>query len=567
MKSDIRKRSVKPIGYCFFTRGSVVALVVAILVAMVVLPSASSEQAAAQTTRPGQKFIGAGNTHSLALKKDGTVWAWGNNGYGQLGNGVFLPGLSQYTPVQAKGLTGIVDIAVGTEHSLALRNDGTVWAFGLNSYGQLGVGNTANYSTPVPVHGPNNVGYLTDVVDVEAGDYHSLALKSDGTVWAWGRNGCYQLGDGTTTNRATPVPVQLFYNGMGVVGGLAGGGGHSLALKDGTVWSWGCNDSGQLGNNSSSDGYYPMPIYTGSGLTGVVTAVDAGYKHSLALTNGSVWAWGEDSQGQLGCNSTKDKSHPVQVQGPGNVGYLSGITEVAAGRYHSLAVRDDGSLWSWGGGWYGQLGVNSNNDHSTPVQVHGPGNVGHLSGVTSVAAGDYHSLAVTSDGSVWAWGNNDSGQLGINNRDDHQVPYQVHGPGNVGFLTDVGAPDAPPDEGTGKPEVTDMAPAPGATDVFRRTTVTATFSENMDTSTLTEENFRLYEMSAKKGAIQITDVSVTPNADGTQVTLEPYGASGKALRKNTEYLAVVTTGVKDLDGNAMAAHKFWTFKTGSQMGE
>jgi len=567
---------MNPIGYLFFRWRSVSALGVGILMAMVMLPGASrgqpafssSEQPAAETTmRPGQQIIAGGNTHSLALKKDGTVWGWGNNGYGQLGNGVFLPGLSQYTPVQAKGLTGIVDIDVGSEHSLALRNDGTVWAFGLNNYGQLGVGNTANYSTPVPVHGPNNVGYLTGVVNVEAGDDFSFAVKSDGTVWAWGHNDSFQVGDGTTSDRKTPVPVQLFYNGMGVITDLAGGGHHGLAVKDGEVWSWGANGSGQLGNNSSDEGYYPFPIYTGSGLTGVVTAVDAGDKHSLALTNGTVWAWGEDSNGQLGCNSTKDKSHPVQVHGPGNVGYLSGVTDVAAGWHHSLAVTDDGSVWSWGDGWYGQLGVNSNNDKSTPVQVHGAGNVGHLSGVTDVDAGDYHSLAVTSDGSVWAWGDNSYGQLGIGNRDDHQIPYQVHGPGNVGFLTDVGAPDAPPGEVTGKPEVTDIVPASGATDVFRRTTVTATFSVPMDTSTLTAQTFRLYEMSARKGPTRITDVSVTTNPEGTKVTLDPYGASGKALGKDTEYVAVVTTGAKDLDGNAMATHKFWKFQTGSRMGE
>lgn len=530
---------------------------------------------AVQTTRPGQKIIGAGNVHSLALKKDGTVWAWGGNGWGQLGNGAPFPILENpTTPVQVVGLTDVVDIAVGSGHNLALKSDGTVWAWGWNNYGQLGVGNTTNYSSPHKVHGQDNVGYLTDVVNVEAGDDFSFAVKSDGTVWAWGHNNVYQLGDvsGNPTDHKTPVPVQLFYNGTGVISGLAGGGKHSLAIKDGYVWSWGDNGSGQLGNYSTDggmDGYVPFPIYTGSGLTGVVTAVDAGDKHSVALTNGTVWAWGENSQGQLGCNSNNDHNYPVQVHGTGNVGYLSGITEISAGWHHSLAVKEDGSLWSWGGGWYGQLGVNSNNDHYTPVQVHGPGNVGHLSGVTNVAGGDYHSLAVTSDGSVWAWGNNDNWQLGINNRDSHQVPYQVHGPGNVGFLTDIGAPAAsnPPGEGTGKPEVTDMAPAPGATDVFRRTTVTATFSENMDTSTLTEKNFRLYEMNAKKGAIQITDVIVTPNPEGTEVTLDPYGASGKALSKDTEYLAVITTGVKDLDGNAMATHKFWRFVTGSQKGE
>jgi len=396
-----------------------------------------------QSTRPGQRIIGAGNTHSLALKKDGTVWAWGNNGWGQLGNGAPFPIMeNQYTPVQVMGLTGVVDIAVGSSHNLALKSDGTVWAWGWNNYGQLGVGNTTDYSSPHKVHGPDNVGYLTDVVDVEAGADFSFSVRQDGTVWAWGHNDSFQLGEGTTTDRKTPVPVQLFYNGMGVVGGLAGGGHHGLAIKDGAVWSWGDNGSGQLGTHSNDDEAYPVPIYTGSGLTGFVTAVDAGDKHSLALTNGTVWSWGEGGHGQLGLHSDNDHTVPYQVHGPDNVGYLTGITKVAAGLRHSLAVKDDGSLWSWGEGGDGQLGLHSDNDHTVPYQVHGPGNEGYLSDVTNVAAGDYHSLAVKFDGSVWAWGDNSYGQLGIGNRDDHTVPYQVHGPGNIGFLTDIGAPVA-----------------------------------------------------------------------------------------------------------------------------
>ena len=173
----------------------------------------------------GQKVAG-GPYHSLTLKNDGTVWAWGRNDFGELGNGTTT---SRYTPVQVKGLTNVVAIAAGYDHSLALRSDGTVWAWGLNGNGQLGDGTTTNRTTPVQVKG------LTNVVAIAAGVYHSLAIRSDGTVWTWGYNTYGQLGDGTTTNKTTPVQVKGLTNVVAIAAGVY----HSLALI--------CQVMGQLG--------------------------------------------------------------------------------------------------------------------------------------------------------------------------------------------------------------------------------------------------------------------------------------------------------------------------------
>jgi len=258
--------------------------------------------------------ISAGGSHTLALKDDGTVWAWGFNFDGRLGDGTSTQRL---TPVQVTGLTDVTAIAGGGGHSLALKSDGTVWAWGRNNDGQLGDGTTTNRFTPVQVTG------LTDVFKIAAGGSHSLALKSDGTVWAWGFNGNGQLGDGTTTNNSTPVQV----TGLTGVTAIAGGFQHSLALKsDSTVWAWGSNDQGQLGDGTTTQRLTPVQV---TGLTGVSAIAGVGSSNSLALkSNGTVWAWGDNNNFQLGDGKQPgqnfDSSVPVQVMGLTSVISIAG---------------------------------------------------------------------------------------------------------------------------------------------------------------------------------------------------------------------------------------------------
>lgn len=315
----------------------------------------TSSSTLVQVSLTGATAIAGGYIHSLAIKGDGTVWAWGDNVVGQLGDGTRT---NKYSPVQVSGLTGVIAITAGYEHTLALKGDGTVWAWGFNGNGQLGYGQISsnNYSTiPIQVVG------LTGVTRVAAGEMISLALKSDGTVWAWGHS---PLGDGGASS-STPVQV----SGLTGITAIAAAGGppnsvkHSLALKgDGTVWAWGGNSFGQLGDGTQTDRSIPIQV---SGLSGV-TAIAAGDRHSLAIKgDGTVWAWGSNSSGRLGNGTTTNSYIPVQVSG------LTGATAIEGGEFHSLALKGNGTVWAWGSNSVRQLGDGTTTDRYTPVQVIG----------------------------------------------------------------------------------------------------------------------------------------------------------------------------------------------------
>ncbi|MCL6577174.1 cadherin-like beta sandwich domain-containing protein, partial [Kyrpidia sp.] len=259
---------------------------------------------------------------------------------------------------------------------------------------------------------------------VSAGGGHSLVLTSDQTVWAWGDNTNGQLGDGTTTGRQTPTPAQ----GLSSVAQVSAGESHSLALmSDGRVFAWGKNSSGQLGNNSTVDSNVPVQV---QGLPTNVTAVAAGGNHSLALTSdGRIYAWGSNSSGQLGDGTTNNATAAEPV-----AGLLIGLNPVAvsAGKDHSLALMQDGTVYAWGGNSYGQLGNGTTTASKVPVQVTG------LANVAAVSAGGYDSLALTSDGYVYAWGLNSSGQLGDGTTANRNTPVRVFNVLSTGaLLTDL----------------------------------------------------------------------------------------------------------------------------------
>lgn len=349
------------------------------------------------TASEGLQVEGGGH-HSLALKSDGTVWTWGRNDYGQLGDGSYT---NRDTPVQVSKLSGITAITGGFDHSLAIKTDGTVLAWGNNGNGELGDGTNTQRTKPAQVSTLNNI------IKIAGGGWHSLALKSDGTVWAWGFNDGGQLGNNTTTNSNTPVYVSSISD----VISIAGGWGYSLALKsDGTVWAWGWNGSGQLGDGTTENSRVPVQVSELDGITGIA----GGGWHSIALkSDGTVWAWGENSKGQLGDETTTNRNVPVQVTG------LSNITAIAAGVDHAIALKSDGTVWTWGYNGNGELGEGTTANSSMPLRV------SNLSEVIAIAAGKRHSLGLKSDGTVWAWGMNSYGQLGDGTTNESHVPVQV----------------------------------------------------------------------------------------------------------------------------------------------
>jgi trimeric autotransporter adhesin len=331
--------------------------------------------------------IAGGSLHSLGIKSDGTLWAWGNNSDGQLGGG--YTNVNWETPVQVGTANNWTEVACGELHCLALKSDGSLWAWGSNYYGQVGNGSTNSY-IPIPVQVS---GLTSGVTAISAGTSHSLAIVN-GAVKSWGLNTRGQLGDGTIIQRNSPVQVSGLTSGVTVIDA---GGYHSLAIVNGSVKSWGYNINGQLGDGTTTQRKTPVQVV---GLTSGITAIAAGGSHSLAIINGSAKSWGYNNYGQLGDSTTTQRTAPVQV-----TNLTTGVTAIDAGLSHSLTIVN-GSAKSWGNNNYGQLGNNSHPFATSQTQISGL-----TTSVTAIAAGGGHSLAIV-NGTAKSWGRGGLGQLG-----------------------------------------------------------------------------------------------------------------------------------------------------------
>jgi alpha-tubulin suppressor-like RCC1 family protein len=334
----------------------------------------------------------AGNQHSLALKADRTVWAWGrNDGPMPLvgdGSGVVL----RLSPVQLTSIGPAIAIAAGTEHTLAVKEAGTVVAWGTGLYGRLGDNTAATRNTPVAVTG------LSSILNVAAGAEHSLAVDSMGRVWAWGRNDRGQLGNGTTMDALAPIMIP------GIAGAVAIAAGDKFSLvltTDGGVgghlWAFGANDSGQLGDGSTLERRAPVRV-----LLSDVVGMEAGSAWSLARTaDGRLWTFGQNNEGQLGNGVTVNASLPTEVVA------VASADLIAGGQFHAASSDHAGRLWLWGDGANGQLGVGD------PYDKRAPALSGVIKSPTAIAGGTNYTLAATADGAVWATGLNLNGALGI----------------------------------------------------------------------------------------------------------------------------------------------------------
>ena len=350
-------------------------------------------------TAANWQLLAPGATHSVATRSDGTVWAWGGNGNGQLGNlpRLPLPLSPQFGPV--------VSASGGNTHSVAIRPDGSMWVWGLNSNGQLGLGATDSLPHPVAIQ----IGAGSVWQSASAGSTHTLALKSDGTLWACGSNGNGQMGDGTTILRPSLFQIGTDNQWRGISAGVS----HSCAVKaDGTLWAWGNNANGQLGDGTTVQRYFPTPIGSSTNWKSVVTSGAGSFTVALK-TDGTLWSWGLNSSGQLGDGTTTQRLSPAQV---GTATWLA----AALGNSHVVAIRSDGTLWAWGSNTNGRLGDGTTTQRTSPVQI------GTENTWNSVAANS-HTMATKSDGTLWSWGSDSNGQLGDGNMDtgSHATPARV----------------------------------------------------------------------------------------------------------------------------------------------
>lgn len=406
----------------------------------------------------------------------------------------------------------VIAIAARGTHSLALKNDGSVWAWGNNSYGQLGDGSTTNRSYPVQVRDGTGVGFLEGIVAIAAGGGHSLALKNDGTVWAWGDNNGRQLGNDSRQENHLPIQV-ISPDGstyLGDIHDIIAGPSQSFARDDsGQAWAWGYNYYGQLGGGTNNYNC-TRPVLV-QGLSGI-SQISSGNEHTLALKDdGTVWAWGQGSQG-TGTNSSR---LPLQVMGPEGEGYLTGIKMVGAGDWSSAALSVAGAVYQWGSyprivEGLDEISAIAMTDYSNITALKRDGSVWQkqystyamvvgLSDVVAISGGYSHCLALDDQGKVWAWGSNNYGQLGNGSAEYSSVPVEV----NFGKPYDNVAP-----------EVVSTNPVANASEVPLNSAITINFNEPIKSGS----NFSALRLLDKDGnTISLGKKSIVDNT----LILEP----------------------------------------------
>ncbi|MDP2160810.1 MAG: T9SS type A sorting domain-containing protein [Flavobacterium sp.] len=333
--------------------------------------------------------------HNVAIRNDGSLWSWGDNEYRQNGNNSNVDIL---TPLQITATLDWSSISLGTFNSAAVKTDGTIWYWGRNYQGSTCC---ATIPTPQQIIGFDNF------ISIASGLNTTAAIKSNGTLWAWGWNEYGVLGNGTTISSQIPVQVGTDNNWQSV----SIGANHISAIKtDGSLWAWGRSITGSIGNNVSGNQTTPLRIGTANNWLKVYS----GYDSNLAIkTDGTLWAWGWNSYGQLGDGTTTNRVAPVQIGNDNDWVEISITT-------HSMAIKSNGTLWAWGFNNFGKLGIGSSlNQVSVPTQLGTDSN--WLKSIT----GFEHTIALKVDGTLWAWGRNNNGQLGDGTIINKSTPIQI----------------------------------------------------------------------------------------------------------------------------------------------
>jgi len=348
-----------------------------------------------------QTAISATST-SYGLKANGTLWAWGDGYYGQLGHDTLFPD-SLGRPTQVGLDSNWIDVKGSAQRVFALKTNGTLWAWGRNS-GILG--DSTNEDSNKPIQIKSTIPWTV----IHPNTQTIFGLKANGTLWSWGKNLVWQLGDNLPVSARRNYPLQVDKHTEWIT--LKAGLGVSYGLQsDGKIYAWGANLFGQLGNGGNTSSSIPLAIDT----TKLWIGITAGGGHALALgANGTLWAWGLNSNGELGSGNTNNQNTPQQI------GQNDDWATLAAGRAHSFGIKASGSLWAWGANDKGQLGTGNNQNKTSPFRIDDRRNW------TVVEASESdHSLALQANGTLWAWGNNNKGQLGDGSTVNKNIPVQV----------------------------------------------------------------------------------------------------------------------------------------------
>lgn len=352
---------------------------------------------------PGWSLVAPGGQHTCALLETGSIWCWGRNDHGQLGEGSLIDSM---VPVRVQGISDAIDVDSGWAHTCAVLSSGMVQCWGMGNSGRLGDGGLTDKTTPVQVTN------LSGAVQVAVGQDHTCARRSSGGVMCWGRNDYGELGDGSLDNWHD-VPVEVS-NLTGIID-ISAGTNHSCAVKnDGFPWCWGRNTSGQCGDGTTTSPRRE-PVRAAPNWAGGFTLIAAGNAHSCAISGEAFLCWGDNGYGQLGDGTTTDRPAADNIP-PNN------WAAVAAFWWDNgtCGIKIDGTAWCWGSNYYGQLGDGSTTDRHVPVQV------SNISGVKSIGLARSHACAVLqADDSIWCWGENDYGQLGDETTTNSSSPVRI----------------------------------------------------------------------------------------------------------------------------------------------